>query len=70
MPGSKGSRLDSLKAQRIAAGLGITELARKANVSDRIVKTLEDGGNCDPHEAQRIADALGISLGTLGEKKL
>jgi predicted transcriptional regulator len=70
MPGSKGSRLDSLKAQRVIAGLGITELAKKANVSDNTVKILEDGGSCEAHEAQRIADALGVSLATLNEKKL
>ena len=67
---SKGSRLDSLKAQRLAAGLGITELAKKANVHDYLVTQLESGGNCDGHEAQRIADALGVSLATCGEKKL
>lgn len=71
MPGgSKGSRLDSLKAQRLAAGLGVTELARKANVSDLTIKRLEDGGNVDTHEAQRIADALGVTLATLGQAKL
>jgi predicted transcriptional regulator len=70
MPGSKGSRLDSLRAQRVVAGLGITDLAKKANVSDTTIKVLEDGGNCEAHEAQRIADALGVSLVTLSEKKL
>lgn len=70
MPGSKGSRLDALKSQRVIAGLGVTELAKKANVSDQIVKCVEDGGNCEAHEAQRIADALGVSLATLSEKKL
>lgn len=67
---SKASRLDSLKAQRAIAGLGITDLAKKANVSDWMVRQLEEGGNCEGHEAQRIADALGVSLVTLGEKKL
>ena len=70
MPGSKGSRLDSLKTQRVSAGLGITELARKANVSDQIIKRLEDGGNVETEVAQRIADALGVSLATLGQAKL
>lgn len=68
--GSKGHRLDSLKAQRLAAGLTITGLASKANVSDQIVQTLENGGNCEVWESQRIADALGISLATAGKKDL
>lgn len=70
MPGSKGSRLDSLRAQRLAAGMTITSLAKAANVSDAIVKRLEDGGNCESYEAQRIADALGVSLATVGHAKL
>lgn len=65
----KGSvKLDSLRAQRLAAGLDITALARKANVSDMTIKRLEDGGNEDPHIVQRIADALGVSLATLGQR--
>lgn len=62
------SKLDSLKAQREAAGLTITGLAKKANVSDLTVKTLENGGNVETVVAQRIADALGVSLGTLGQR--
>jgi DNA-binding XRE family transcriptional regulator len=67
---AKGSRLDSAKAQRQAAGHTIGTLAKKANVSDRTIVNLENGGNCDPQEGQRIADALGVSLATLGEAKL
>lgn len=67
---SKGSRLDNMKAQRAIAGLDITGLAKKANVSDNTIKILEDGGSVEAHETQRIADALGVSLATLGEKKL
>lgn len=72
MAGGKGksSRLDSLEAQRIAAGLTVTGLARKANVSDLLIRRLEAGGNCEGHEAQRIADALGVSLATLGQAVL
>lgn len=68
--GSKGHALTSLQTQRIAAGLSITSLAKKANVSDHTVKCLEDGGNCEVAESQRIADALGVSLATLGKKDL
>lgn len=69
--GKTGShRLDSLQAQRLAAGLTITGLAKKANVSDWTIKTLEDGGNCEGYESQRIADALSVSLATLGKKDL
>lgn len=70
MPGSKGSRLDSLRAQRLLANHTVTTLAKKANVSDRAIVALEDGGNCEVYEAQRIADALGISLATAGHSKL
>lgn len=62
------SKLDSLAAQRIAAGHSVTSLAKKANVSDVTIRTLENGGNVEPHLAQRIADALGVSLATLGQR--
>ncbi len=62
------SKLDSLKAQRLAAGETITGLARKSNTSDRIVQTLENGGNVSTELCQRIADALGVSLATLGQR--
>jgi DNA-binding phage protein len=68
--GSKGHALVSLQAQRIAASLSITELARKANVSDWLIRQLEGGGNCEANESQRIADALGVSLATLGKRDL
>jgi ribosome-binding protein aMBF1 (putative translation factor) len=61
-------KLDSLKTQRIAAGHDITSLAKKANVSDAVIKRLEDGDSIEPHIAQRIADALGISLATAGKR--
>lgn len=70
MGGSKGHALTSLRAQRVAAGLTITGLASKANVSDQLIRVLEDGGNCEVYESQRIADALGISLATLGKRDL
>ncbi len=70
MSGSKGHKLDNLQTQRLAAGLTITGLAKKANISDLLVKRLEDGGNCEVYESQRIADALGVSLVTLGKKDL
>jgi transcriptional regulator with XRE-family HTH domain len=75
----KPVRLTTLKGQRTAAGLTITELARKANVSDRLIFDLErlhpsiDGltsGGCSEHEAQRIADALGVSTATIGRVAL
>jgi predicted transcriptional regulator len=71
-------RLDSLRAQREAAGLTQDQLARRANVSLLLIQRLESlpgvsggsSGTCEPHEAQRIADALGVSLTTLGHKSL
>lgn len=68
--GARGHRLDSLKAQRTSAGMTVSGLAKKANVSDQLITALEDGGNCEVHESQRIADALGISLATAGKKDL
>jgi len=58
MSGSVGMRLDGLKARRVLGGLSIVELAQKSNLSELQIKELEDGGNCMPHEAQRIMDAL------------
>ena len=68
--GSKGHRLDNIKTERASAALTITGLAKKANVSDLTITTLENGGNCEPHESDRIAAALGVSLATLGKKDL
>ena len=68
MSGSKGHILTSLRAQRLAAGLSIGDLAKKSNTSDWLVKMLEEGGNCEVAESQRIADALAVSLVTLGKQ--
>ena len=62
--------LDNMKTQRELAGLDISAMARAANVSDVTIKRLEDGGHEDNAIAQRIADALGISLETLGGREL
>jgi len=68
---SKGTKkLDNLKAQRELAGHSITSLAKRANVSDWTIRNLEAGGNIDSYVAQRIADALGVSLATLGQQDL
>jgi DNA-binding XRE family transcriptional regulator len=70
MGAGKGHRLDSLQTQRLIATLTVTGLAKKANVSDWTITNLEAGGNCEPAESQRIADALGVSLATLGKKDM
>lgn len=62
------SKLDSLQAQRLLAGMTITGLAKKANVSDLTIQTLENGGNVDSHVAERIANAIGVTLATLGQR--
>lgn len=59
-------QLPNLKSQRSATP--ITDLAKKANVSDYTIVRLEDGGAMTPDATQRIADALGVSLVTLGKK--
>lgn len=63
-------RLDNLQAQRVLAGHSQDRLAQLANVSDRLIRTLEAGGECTGDEAQRLADALGVSLVTLGNADL
>ena len=63
-------KLDSMQAQRVVAGHSITTLAKKANVSDHTIVALENGDNVEPHVSQRIADALGVSLATLGKRDL
>ncbi len=65
-----GHRLDNLRAERVNATLTVTGLAKKSNTSDHTIVMLENGGACEPYEAQRIADALGVSLVTLGKKDL
>jgi hypothetical protein len=41
-------------------------LAKAANVSLLLVKQLEYGGNCDPEEATRLCNALGVAIGSVG----
>jgi ribosome-binding protein aMBF1 (putative translation factor) len=63
-------KLDSLKAQREAAGHSITTLAKKAALSDGLIRRAENGDFIEAHYSQRIADALGVSLATLGKREL
>lgn len=58
-PAATGHRHDTLQARRLLGGLSIGELARRANLSDKLIMQLEAGGNCTPTETQRILDALG-----------
>lgn len=62
-------KLDSLKAQRESAGFAVTQLAKKANVNDATIVRLENGDSQNPDVTQRIADALGVSLATLGKRE-
>ncbi len=55
---STGHRLDTLQTRRVAGGISVGELARRANISDLLIVRLESGGTCDPEESQRILDAL------------
>jgi len=64
-------RLDQMKTQRLASTTpGIRELAYKANVGDFTIVQLENGRSVNPDISQRIADALGVSLATLGKADL
>ena len=60
-------RLTNLNTERASAGHSIARLAQLATTSEWLLMMLEEGGTCTGDEAQRIADALGISLETLGK---
>jgi DNA-binding XRE family transcriptional regulator len=65
------SKLTSLKAQRIAAGLSISDLAKKAGLSDwAIVNAESNGAAVTSMDAAKVAAALGVSLATLGQVEL
>ena len=57
-----GFRFDGLKARRLLGGLTITELARRACVSDQTIQIIENGGNVVEPEASRIVTALGTPV--------
>jgi hypothetical protein len=66
---SGAGNVTAMTAQAFAGGRSIFtvgDLAKKANVTDRLIRSLEDGGNCSPSEAQQIADALGTTTANLG----
>lgn len=62
MAGCRGHRLDLLQARRIAGGLSVSELARRANLTDLTIQELENGGVCDPQVTERLLDVLGPSV--------
>lgn len=45
---------------------GVSRMAKVANVTDKLIQDLENGGNCDPQTADRIANALSIATSALG----
>lgn len=59
--------LVNLQTQRASATHSIDTLAKKANVSDFTIVRGENGGAIGVDASQRIADALGVSLATLGK---
>jgi hypothetical protein len=61
-------RLDQLTAQM--AGKVEDKVARDANISVHHIHRIQLGAAVDQKEAQRIADALGVSLATLGQANL
>ena len=61
---------DAFKATRESNGHTVTSLAKLINVSDRLIFTLENGGEVDNAIAQRLADALGQSIATLGGREI
>ena len=62
--------LANLQTVRMAAGHSVTTLAHLANVSDRTIQSLENGGTDDAAVCQRIADVLGKTLVELGAVEL
>lgn len=58
------ARLKTLKAQREAAGLSVTELARQANVSERTIFQIEDGGDTSVEAAERLCTVLATAAAT------
>lgn len=62
MPTSRGHRLDSLRARRLAVGLSVQELARRTNTSDLMIQKIENGDSCDPQITERLLDVLGPSV--------
>lgn len=59
---TRGDRLPTLQARRIAAGLSVSDLARLSATSDLTIRQLENGGNCDSYVTARILNALGASV--------
>jgi hypothetical protein len=55
--------------QALASGhdaWSVTQMAKQANVSDRLIQRLEAGGTCTVSTAARIANALSITTSALG----
>ena len=61
-------RLDQLTAQM--AGKTEDKVARDANISIHFMHRGQIGNVFEQKDAQRIADALGVSLATLGQANL
>ncbi len=55
-------RMDTLKARRILGGFSVASLAKAANVSDRVINVLENGGAVTPEAEKRILDALASAV--------
>jgi hypothetical protein len=66
---STGAAIPDAGLVQLAGGrdvLNLAEVAKMAGFSDAYLARLEHGASCEPHEAQRLADALSVSLATLG----
>ncbi len=56
------------RALREAAGLSLVKLAARADVGIDTIRALEGGQNLMLESIQRIAEALGVSVGELFEE--
>lgn len=61
-------KLTAMRAQRLAAGVTIPELAKKAGIREWTIGIAEAGGLIHVNDSARIATALAVSLATLGKE--
>lgn len=64
-------RIDRMKFMLalVRAEMTTTELAEKAGISRATVSSIKRGASCSEQSAFKIADALGVKLETILEKR-
>jgi hypothetical protein len=67
--GSGAGVVAPVAVQSLSGGFTVmtmAELAKASNCTDELIQSLHNGGNCEIHEASRIAAALSETLSSLG----